>query len=58
MPSTVKVRVKGARNLPPLDHSQRRTPNLVAHAAQAVLSPTFHPLSGISSSIGIGGRRM
>ena len=51
MPSTVKVRVKGARNLPPLDHSHRRTPNLVAHAANAVLSPTFHPVTfGLGTS--------
>ena len=39
MPSTVKVRVKGARNLPPMD---TRRPNLAA-AANAVLSPSFHP---------------
>jgi len=39
MPSTVKVRVKGARNLPPMDS---RRPNLAA-AASSVLSPSFHP---------------
>lgn len=40
MPSTVKVRVKGARNLPPMDS---RRPNLNPTSGSSPVSGLFHP---------------